>query len=576
MAPKAHSPAKWWQVLLIVTLVSACAVPVPPTGGPPDATPPALEFSEPAAGSVDVETDRLTFTFSEPVDEASLLNAFSITPELLGPIEVKSSGRTVTVRLPETLREETTYRVTLDTSLRDRRSVSLDAPITLAFATGLEIDTAKLAGHMVRATDGSPASGIDVLAYASPDSASLADGPLYRTQTGSDGRFVLDYVRPASYFIVGLQDLNRNRVIDSGEWLAIPPMEALVADIMDAVPTEPWILSQTDEEAPVLDRVRAISDGELELRMSEALRLPLDRPFPSGNSLILSDSAGTRQVPVTSLWFRQQHARTLFAQVNDLTPGTWTLSGSLALADSAGNTTDSILAVFTVPSGLPAPDEASFLSWTPDTLVSTIGTSSAEQPRTVWLQERVGFRLTRPAEEVSVAFIDSSSQRVPLPLIREDATLYSWDDSSAPRPYQVQIRIPGADSTYSIWLEGAASSQLGALGIAINPAPFSSDDLVGRIMPDDGGDALVSAKMDAGMMLFDHLPRGFRGRMLVFVDQDGDGTWNPGSLSPYVPAEPVRWHTFRERVRPRWETIAADTLRFTLPAADAVSTENDE
>ncbi len=140
----------------------------PPTGGPPDATPPALEFSEPAAGSVDVETDRLTFTFSEPVDEASLLNAFSITPELLGPIEVKSSGRTVTVRLPETLREETTYRVTLDTSLRDRRSVSLDAPITLAFATGSEIDTAKLAGHMVRATDGSPASGIDVLAYASP------------------------------------------------------------------------------------------------------------------------------------------------------------------------------------------------------------------------------------------------------------------------------------------------------------------------------------------------------------------------------------------------------------------------
>lgn len=556
--------------LLTALLLSACAVPVPPTGGPPDSTPPSLVESEPAAGSVDVSADRLVFTFSEPVDQASFLSAFSITPELSGPVELGGSGRSVVVRLPEELREETTYRVTLDTGLRDRRGVSLDAPITLAFATGSMIDQARLEGRMLRATDGDPASGVDILAFAAADSAALADGPLYRTQTGADGRFKLDYVRQDTYFVVGLQDRNRNRMIDPGEWVAIPPMETLQADTVDASPSEPWILANPDREGPAVDRVRAISESELEIRMSESLRLQLDHPIPNDNELVLSDSSGSRSIPISSLWFRQPRARTLFANAQGLTPGTWTLSGTLAAADSAGNAAAPILSTFVVPEGLPAPNDAAFLSWTPDSLAPATGlASSAAEPRTVWPQEQAGFRLTRPASDISVTFSDSSGQDVTLPLLQLDPTLVSWDSAEAPLHYEVSVRVGDADSTHSIWLQTATARQLGALGMAVEAAPYDPNRLIGRVFhQEDGRDPLATTVMDDGLMLFDNLPGGFRGRILVFVDQDGDGTWNPGSLSPYMPAEPVRWHTFRERVRPRWDTIAADTLRFTLPSED--------
>ncbi len=563
--------------VIVLLLLAACAVPVPPTGGPPDSTPPSLEVSEPEAGSVNVDTDRLIFTFSEPVDQASLLNALTITPEISGLMDISGSGRSITVKLPDELRDATTYRVTLDTALKDRRGVALSSPITLAFATGPEIDTAKLGGRMVLATDGTPASGIDVLAYAAADSTSMASGPLYRTQTGMDGRFVLDYLRPDTYFVVGLQDRNRNLVIDVGEWVAVPPIETLKADTVDVPSMEPWILANADRLAPSLDRVRAVSDRELELRMSEALWLSMDRALPEEVGLGLTDSAGTRTIPVSSLWFRQPNPRTLFAEVEGLTPGSWMLSGTLAVADSAGNTAAPFEAMFSAPPGLPAPDESSFLSWTPDSLVSASSSSpTATNPRTVWPQEQVGFRLTRPSSDVAISFVDASQQELTLPILQQDATLYSWDASGAPNPYQVRVQIPGVDSTYSVWLQTATARQLGALGIAVDSDSFDPSALIGRIFSQNGVRALSSATLDNDLMLFDNLPGGIRGSMLVFVDQDGDDAWSPGSLSPYLPAEPVRWHAFLERVRPRWDTIAEDTLRFTLPPPEQASAENDE
>lgn len=554
------------SAFMILLVLSACAVPVPPTGGPPDSTPPALASSEPAAGSVDVSTDRLVFEFSEPVDANSFRTAFSITPELGGPIEVKASGRSVEVRLPEELRDVTTYRITLDASLRDVRGVSLDSPITLAFATGPEIDTARLEGMMVRAPDGQPASGVDVLAFASADSSSIAEGPLYRTQTGSDGRFALEYVREATYFVVGLDDLNRNRSVDTGEWVAVPPVEAVQADTVQSVPLEPWVLADLDREAPTLDRVRALSTGELELRMSEALHLPLDRSFPAGSQLVLTDSTSGQTIPVESVWFRDEHARTLYAGVDSLTPGAWSLSGTLAAYDSVGNVAGRVASGFIVPDGLPAPDLAAFLSWTPDTLtVGVGGPPTADSPRITWRQERPGARLTRPAPNSVVTFTDSTGQNLSLAASNPDPTWFTWDASDVEQPYQVTIEIPEADTSRSIWLQTAPARRLGALGLAVDAHPHDLEDLVALIYPDEAGaGSMGRASREESLFLFNDLPAGFQGWMMVFSDQDGDGMWSPGSLIPYVPSEPVRWHDFRERVRPRWDTIASDTLRFSL------------
>lgn len=551
--------------LVGLLLLQACAVPVPPTGGPPDTTPPSLASSEPVSGAVSVSTDRLIFEFSEPIDQASFVSAFSITPELRNPVDVKGSSRRVEVHLPEALRESTTYRVTLDVSLRDRRGVTLDAPITLAFATGPEIDTAHLSGRIRYAADGSPATGIDVLAFASADSSSLNDGPLYRTQTGGDGSFRLDYLPMERFFIVGLRDGNRNRMIDEGEWIAVPPIAAVQADTSDSLVEEPWLLFNPDRTSPAVDRVRAIAEGELEIRMSEALDLMLDDPMSSIHDLSVSDSSRTRTLPVTALWFRQDRPRTLYARVPDLLPGPWTLGGQLAVADSVGNIAADPAVDFVVPEGLPPMDPARLLTWTPDSLDATPETEALpEEVRTVWPVERPGFRLNVPDSAVTVAFTDSTGRELSVEARREDATWWTWtSEADLSDPYKVSVTSAGQDSTRSIWLRTATARELGALGIVVEAGERSAGSIRGYLYPaSEGGRLMGEGTMNGDLMLFDGLPGGFRGRLMVFVDRDGDGNWSPGSLIPHVPAEPVRWHRFREPVRPRWDTIAADTLLF--------------
>ena len=555
----------WLPLAAALVLLQACAVPVPPTGGPPDTTPASLIGSSPASGDVSVSTDRLVFEFSEPVDEASFRSAFSITPELDGPIEIRGSNRRLEVRLPEALREATTYRVTLDVSLRDLRGVTLNSPITMAFSTGPEIDTAYLSGRILRAADGQPASGIDVLAFASADSTGLSAGPLFRTQTGRDGQFHLDYLPFESFFVVGLLDRNRNRQIDDGEWIAIPPVETITADTTDQSFPEPWVLMNPDRTAPHVERVRAVSDSDLELRMSEALALLLDSPMPDGHALTLTDSSGTRTLPVTDLWFTASRPRTLYARVEDLAPGPWRLSGRLMLADSVGNQAEDPDLALVVPEGLPAPDPVQFLGWTPDSLdASQAGSTLPQDIRAVWPMEQPGFRLTRPSSSVVVTFSDSTGQDAAFDVVQQDATMYTWlSGLEAPDPYRVSISIPGEDSTRSLWLRSATLRELGALGITVDHGEFEPGSIKGVLHAVNAeGRMMKEASLDGDLLLFDGLPGGFRGRLVIFVDQDGDGAWSPGSLIPFAPAEPVRWHEFDESVRPRWDTIAEDTLLF--------------
>jgi hypothetical protein len=543
----------------LLLLLAGCAVPVPPTGGPPDSTPPTLVASSPASGETGVETQELIFEFSEVVDEASFRNAFSLAPDIEGNPEIRRSGRSIRVRLPEPLRAATTYRVTLDVTLRDARRVALDAPLTIAFSTGESLDRARLSGRVVGALDGKALRGIDILAFAAPDSASLAAGPLYRTQTGSDGAFQLEYLAPGAYFVVGVEDGNRNRRVDATEALALPPVWPLAADTSFSAPEEPWVLSRRDATAPVLDRVRAVSDAQLELRFSEPLALSLDAPFPIPD-LVLTDSIGT-SVSVTGVWPTAENPRTLLAAVDALRPGRWTLTGSVDGVDSLGNAVEPVAFAFDVREGLPPPDPTSLLGWLPDSL------ESGTPPRVLWPIESVGLRLSRPDGDARITRSDTSGTRTEV-LEPVDATLYRLADGwSGGEPFQISVELPGADSAQVKTFRLASDREVGALGVVVEAGGAR---VRGELRPAGKPRAPVRVRtLETGTLLFEGLPAGWRGVARVFVDRDGDGTWSAGSLLPFVPAEPVQWVAFREAVRARWDTIAPDTLRFQAAAPEA-------
>ena len=196
-----RSPPPPVRLLFALLALAGCATPGAPSGGPADTTPPTLVETAPADGATRVADRAVVLTFSERLD-ATAGQAVTVTPAADTAPEVRVRARQIEITLPE-LRDSTTYVVTVGTDLRDQQSVALREPITVAFATGDAIDAGRVAGVARDPATGAGAGGLAVWAYALADTAATPDpravAPDYRTETGADGAFRLDYLRPGPY-----------------------------------------------------------------------------------------------------------------------------------------------------------------------------------------------------------------------------------------------------------------------------------------------------------------------------------------------------------------------------------------
>jgi len=549
----------------------ACAVPVPPGGGPPDSTPPSVISTTPSDGQTSFSGDVIEFEFDEAVDLRSFIRAFSISPDLSGPTDISGSGKRMRVKLPDELRDSTTYIVTIDASLRDVRSVTLDAPIILAFSTGGEIDAGVLSGKVVRALDGSNASAVDVFAYTDDDSTTLAQAPLYRTQSAANGVFSFKYLSEREYVVVAVNDANRNRLIDDGEAYGISPDRFISADTIGTAPILPWVLAMHDNVAPNLERVRALTHYDLELRFSEPLDLDLNNPFEAGVdgrfSFALEDSLGRESADIHSLYFRESGSRTVFARTDSMASGNYRLTGGAAISDSSGNQMTSGNWDFTVNSGLPPIAAPEFLSWLPDSMIVTTST-----PRRIWQLEDLGVRLDAPSNEIELEIQDTTGTDLQLSVDLMDATSFvigNKQRNALSEPFVIRL-IQSADSARTGVFQFTQDRSSGALVL-------ETDDAEGPVIVEvfdraSSGGPIARGSSETASVLIDGLPGGLSARLRAWVDLDGNGRWDPGSLSPYQPSEPIGWIESDEPVRARWDTVLPDTLRFSgIEAAPADS-----
>lgn len=549
--------------LLCAVLLSSCATPQAPSGGPPDTTPPEIAESTPIPGAVNVTGQTIRITFSEYVQEASLGRALSITPAPTTAPEVSWSGRSVEIRLPEALRPNTTYVVTLDTELRDIRGVALNSPIMLAFSSGATINAGKLTGRVVLPMAGDPAAGVDVFAYALTDSAApdpLPERPDYRTQTDQSGAFAFDYMTEQYYFVVALRDQNRNLNPDPQEDFAPPPVPALFADTVSVVRDLPWVLTKIDTTRPSPLRIQSLAASRHAVRMSEPVRFISRDP----SAWQLRDSTTGAAVDIRDLYIRQDDRREVLMQTPPLAPKTFTVQAA-SLADTSENAVLGETVSFT-PSTAEDTVQHRFLGFLP---ANELG-PTYELPRGV----DPGLHFNAPVDEIllstAVAVTDSNGAPLAFSAVTDDGTRYRLlPDSTLETGGRIEVRVDGAvlagpDSVHTAVFQRITLSETGEVrGVvmsAIHPVivqifPVDVDVAVPRY------DAIADS---AGVFLFRGLPAGAY-RLRAFGEHDEDGTWSGGMLQPYLAPEPIAWLTEPTRVRARWETSLPDTLRIRAP-----------
>lgn len=187
----------------------SCATVVTPTGGPKDLLPPKMLSSQPENLSVNFKGDKLILDFSEYVQLKTPEKFLLISPPLSELPDIKTKGRSIVIKLEDSLRSNTTYNFYLGDAIVD---ITENNPITnfnFAFSTGPEIDSLSLSGNVTDAYTRMPVKGALVMLYEDySDSIPMKQIPKYVSRTLENGNFSLNSIASGKYCAVALIDGN--------------------------------------------------------------------------------------------------------------------------------------------------------------------------------------------------------------------------------------------------------------------------------------------------------------------------------------------------------------------------------
>ena len=195
--------------LVFINLIgnAGCAVMVPPTGGPRDTLPPVLVNATPANLTKDFSGNRIVLNFNEYVDLDNVQQNLLISPvPKITPV-VDRKLRTVSIKLKDTLLQNTTYFFDFGKAIKDVNEGNILKNFNYTFSTGPYIDSLELGGKVILAETGGKDSTLIVILHKNlEDSAVVNDRPRYVTHVDSAGSFMFHHLAPGTYNIFALKD----------------------------------------------------------------------------------------------------------------------------------------------------------------------------------------------------------------------------------------------------------------------------------------------------------------------------------------------------------------------------------
>lgn len=230
-------------------VMGACASIGRPDGGPRDVEPPHFVSSNPAPGSLNVTGNKFSIYFNENVQLDDPGSRVAISPAQIQQPIVQANGRRVTVELKDSMRPNTTYTIDLADAVKDLNEGNVLDGFAIDFSTGEDIDTLAISGMVLQARNLEPAQGMLVGVYSTDADSAITTLPFERiARTNQLGEFTVRNLKPGSYQLFALTDLNRDLHWDRTEDVAflsslvVPSAE--VREVTDSVAPDSIITRQ--------------------------------------------------------------------------------------------------------------------------------------------------------------------------------------------------------------------------------------------------------------------------------------------------------------------------------------------
>ncbi len=244
-----------------------------PPGGPVDKRPPFVVKTNPKSDSTNLPLDtKIEIEFSEAVDERSVEESIFITPFPGTGVKYKWSGKRLRLQLPEQLRPNRTYVITIGTTTKDRRNNLMTESFSLAFSTGPILDRGGIEGGVYGEgrVEGTQIWAYDLKDTPEPNPSHME--PVYVTQAGATGDYRLAYLAFSKYRLFALVDRDANGRYDPEyDALGVAPKDVALSEESPQVAPINFRIAVRDTTPPRLEAAIAADRHHVDLRFSERL-----------------------------------------------------------------------------------------------------------------------------------------------------------------------------------------------------------------------------------------------------------------------------------------------------------------
>ncbi|MDP1622964.1 MAG: Ig-like domain-containing protein [Bacteroidales bacterium] len=203
-----------------ILLLSRCAHPVSPQGGPKDENPPVVVACDPPNLATKFNGKSLRIDFNEFINLKNPLNEIFISPPLKKPPDARLRGKSLILRIEDTLAPKTTYSINFGNAITDLTEGNVLKGFNYVFSTGDFIDTLSLMGTLLSAFDHQPQKDVFIELYLNNndtipfDSLPLRVAPYYITKTDGQGNFNFQYLQQGEFKLFALADQNSDLIFN--------------------------------------------------------------------------------------------------------------------------------------------------------------------------------------------------------------------------------------------------------------------------------------------------------------------------------------------------------------------------
>lgn len=206
--------------LFLLLLLCRCANPVTPEGGPKDVTPPKATDCDPPALTTHFHKKDIRITFNKYIQLKDQHNQINIAPPLLPHTDIRLRGKSIFIKLADTLKSNTTYSINFGEAISDLTENNILHDFTYTFSTGSYIDSLSLSGRILNAFDQVPQKDVIAMLYINENDTLPLDSlpfhvkPYYMAKTNENGDFIFRNLRDVPFLLFALKDMNGDYIFN--------------------------------------------------------------------------------------------------------------------------------------------------------------------------------------------------------------------------------------------------------------------------------------------------------------------------------------------------------------------------